>query len=114
MPVGWKTGGTPAAAPGGRACPQGRRTSVPDTTTEEARPWYPTGRCSLQGAHQRIAGSMCVRASLLACTRHSQPIAAIRLTTRPPARLATHQLGCSALSLPRNMVPTFVACSREA
>ena len=26
-------------------CPFGRRIGVPDTTTDEARPWYPTGRC---------------------------------------------------------------------
>ena len=26
-------------------CPHGRTTSVPDTTTVPARPWYPTGRC---------------------------------------------------------------------
>jgi hypothetical protein len=24
-------------------------TGVPDTTTDEARPWYPTGRCSQFG-----------------------------------------------------------------
>lgn len=28
-------------------CPVGRTTSVPEIFTEEERPWYPTGRCSL-------------------------------------------------------------------
>ena len=33
----------------GRVCPLGRRIGVPETTMEEARPWYPTGRWSLGG-----------------------------------------------------------------
>ena len=53
----------------GRVCPFGRRTGVPEITTEEARPWYPTGRY--------------------------------------------FQLGIRAFSLLRNMVPTFLAWSRE-
>ena len=31
----------------GRVCPDGLWMEVPDTTTDEARPWYPTGRWSL-------------------------------------------------------------------
>ena len=64
--VGPKTGG---ALSSGRVCPLGRTTGVPLTTTDDARPWYPTGRWS--------------------------------------------QLGMSALSGPRNMTPTFVACWRD-
>lgn len=30
-----------------RDCPHGLRTGVPETTTEEALPWYPTGRYNL-------------------------------------------------------------------
>jgi hypothetical protein len=56
----------------------------------------------------------CVPACLLAPATASPLQPSVSRPARPPARLATHQLGCSALSLPRNMVPTFVACSREA
>ena len=42
---GPKTGGLVSS---GRVCPSGLRTGVPDTTTLEALPWYPTGRCFLK------------------------------------------------------------------
>lgn len=32
----------------GLVCPTGRLTGVPDTTTEEALPWYPTGKWTLK------------------------------------------------------------------
>lgn len=31
-----------------RVCPDGLLTGVPETTTEDDRPWYPTGRCFLK------------------------------------------------------------------
>ena len=41
----WDGPWTGASASGGLRCPLGRTTSVPDTTTVPARPWYPIGRC---------------------------------------------------------------------
>jgi len=38
---------TGAAPSTGQVWPLGRRIRVPDMTTEDARPWYPTGRCFL-------------------------------------------------------------------
>ena len=37
----------------GLCCPVGRWMGVPETTTEEERPWYPTGRWSLDENEER-------------------------------------------------------------
>ena len=38
-------------SPGNRDCPFGLLTGVPLTTTDDARPWYPTGKCNLKNVH---------------------------------------------------------------
>ena len=73
----------------GRVCPLGLRIGVPETTMEEARPWYPTGRWSLGEG----GGADTVTLADGACSYY--------------------QFGIRAFSGPLNMVPTFVACSRE-
>ena len=62
---GPNTGG---ASSSGRCWPLGRTTSVPLTTTEDARPWYPTGRCSQFGM-SAFSGPRNMVPTLVACCR---------------------------------------------
>ena len=44
-------------------CPLGLRISVPEITTEEALPWYPTGRCNQLG-YKALSGPLNITPTL--------------------------------------------------
>ena len=69
------------------AWPHGRRTGVPLTTTEDARPWYPTGRCRLRGAGHEGARET---ASALAPPRRSQETEDAPVGEESVGRVAEH------------------------